>query len=66
MASFLTLKSPFCKYELAKQDDTDTSDDNSKQPSKLAAVGNSIKENSQIEDYDVSCSTLFVLFKSST
>ena len=52
MVSFLTLKSPFCKYEVAKdQDDTETNtdvDENEKEESKLAAVAESIKEGSQM------------------
>ena len=52
MVSFLTLKSPFCKYEVAKdQDDTETNtdvDENEKEVSKLAAVAESIKEGSQM------------------
>ena len=52
MVSFLTLKSPFCKYEVAKdQDDTglnNESDENEKEESKLAAVAESIKEGSQM------------------
>ena len=43
VASFLTLKSPFCKYEAANHDDVETVK-NEKQPSKLKVVGNSIKE----------------------
>ena len=50
MVSFLTLKSPFCKYEVAKdQDNTEEnneSDENKKEESKLAAVADSIKEGS--------------------
>ena len=53
MVSFLTLKSPFCKYEVAKdQDNTEEdneSDENEKEESKLAAVADSIKEGS----YDI-------------
>ena len=53
MVSFLTLKSPFCKYEVAKdQDNTEEnneSDENKKEESKLAAVADSIKEGS----YDI-------------
>ena len=53
VVSFLTLKSPFCKYEVAKdQDNTEEnneSDENEKEESKLAAVADSIKEGS----YDI-------------
>ena len=48
MVSFLTLKSPFCKYEVAKdQDDTEENNEigeNVMEESKLAAVADSIKE----------------------
>ena len=48
MVSFLTLKSPFCKYEVAKdQDDIEAdtgADESEKEESKLAAVADSIKE----------------------
>ena len=52
MVSFLTLKSPFCKYEVAKdQDDTEENNEigeNVKEESKLEAVAESIKEGSQM------------------
>ena len=52
MVSFLTLKSPFCKYEVAKDHDNaeenNESDENEKEESKLAAVAESIKEGSSM------------------
>ena len=52
VVSFLTLKSPFCKYEVTKdQDDTETNTEageSEKEESKLAAVADSIKENLHI------------------
>ena len=45
MASFLTLKTPFCEYELAKnQDATEASDKNDEKPSRLDEIKNSLKE----------------------
>ena len=64
VASFLTLKSPFCKYETANQDD-DRIVDNAKQASKLKEIGNSIKENLQIISFHVSYVTLWILMDES-
>ena len=48
VVSFLTLKSPFCKYEVAKdQDNTEASDENKTEESKLSAISNSLKESLQ-------------------
>ena len=45
MASFLTLKTPFCEYELAtNQGDAAASDKNKQEPSRLDAIKISLKE----------------------